>query len=1152
MGSAKVFAPRFANWELPRIALLPCFFLLPVLAAPRQNRRSDASTLPTMNRIRTLGLVLGTVAFGATVAFGQASAPAPATNTDETAVKLDPFTVNADSDVGFVASTSLAGGRMATALKDTPIAYSVVTKEFLDAFNITDVTEATQWTPNSNFTLGDNTEQGFVFTPATNVRIRGVKVGLPTRNFFPYLWSGDAYNLDRVDAARGANAILFGAGSYGGSNNTGTKQANPARSFQEVKLQVGSFSRYRFTADINQAVNTKLAVRANLLWQENRTWRAHEWEKRNGLHLAATYKFTPNFSVRAEGEYLKTLRLQALAQLKDNLSGWDGRTYHFNAPLTGAGAPSAAQQAQWGIGRIPSRFTTHPSFGNVVMNFQNQFRTVGAQHNATATNYVNGQPIRTVGFAFRNQAMIDLQTGIPDLQRYGPSLAGSPYFNLPTREENPLWDSNDQTWTEFGRDASLIFNYNAGRSLFLEFGGNINRSPKRGDNSARRGMYDTYIDISRDLPNGTPNPNFLHRYSEYMDYFTDKMDGFESIRAQGVYMRDTRLGKIQLSAMGGQNWQVADAYSSMLILPLTHLAPDARTWVDGSEQSEYGYWNRRYHDDVNRPYFNSTSAVAIDDPVTGVRTSVIPRWVYDTRRQDNSLSVKRQYRYLQGGGNLDLFKNRLVLIAAVRRDWTSMSQDRVISTGDNAPGWDGRAQVYRPNAPGDYFALTYYPKSATGAITGPLSPAETRPRVNVGGVNVGAPQYVNDRFRDDFDSPNIKNDVTKYSVGAVVNVNRWLGLYANRSTSYDLNIGSQNATLSVLPPTAAISLDAGVRVTLPNGKLAASLGWYNSYQDGAIVGAPSGFTAAYNAIYDAPVVGDLTAAGRNNRGVARLGSVSSTRTNDTRGYELETTANITSSWRLILNAGYTDANAMNAYPDIIEYFAAQDAISRQILGDAGIVINPTTQQASINPSLNDPTRINQTKVQAAVDGWNNLVNTVIPTTNLRTTQKDRVTQSVEWTGNLATDYRFSRGPLRGLRAGIGVNYRGGQVVGNRGGDTIVDPSNPANAIDDPTVDALTPLISPGYYKTTANFSYTYRLKESRRFVPKTIQFDLAIDNVLNRKKPVYGFTSGAQNTGATVFIPRNGSLSDPSRYTVPGNFGYLVPRNYTFSARLSY
>ena len=46
----------------------------------------------------------------------------------------------------FAASSSLAGGRISTALKDTPVAYSVLTAEFLDAFNITNIAEAAQWT----------------------------------------------------------------------------------------------------------------------------------------------------------------------------------------------------------------------------------------------------------------------------------------------------------------------------------------------------------------------------------------------------------------------------------------------------------------------------------------------------------------------------------------------------------------------------------------------------------------------------------------------------------------------------------------------------------------------------------------------------------------------------------------------------------------------------------------------------------------------------------------------------------------------------------------------------------------------------------------------------------------------------------------------
>src|SRR5689334_2985021 len=101
--------------------------------------------------VRTGSILLG---LGLCSAFGQTAPARPVTaTTAEEAVRLDPFNVNADADVGFVAASSLAGGRISTALKDTPVAFSVITKEFLDAFNITNVAEASMWTTNSHYSL---------------------------------------------------------------------------------------------------------------------------------------------------------------------------------------------------------------------------------------------------------------------------------------------------------------------------------------------------------------------------------------------------------------------------------------------------------------------------------------------------------------------------------------------------------------------------------------------------------------------------------------------------------------------------------------------------------------------------------------------------------------------------------------------------------------------------------------------------------------------------------------------------------------------------------------------------------------------------------------------------------------------------------------
>src|SRR5690348_12079728 len=60
-------------------------------------------------------------------------------------VTLSPFTVNTDRDTGFAAASALAGGRLATDLRDTPTAYSVINRDFIDALNLTDLQAAQNW-----------------------------------------------------------------------------------------------------------------------------------------------------------------------------------------------------------------------------------------------------------------------------------------------------------------------------------------------------------------------------------------------------------------------------------------------------------------------------------------------------------------------------------------------------------------------------------------------------------------------------------------------------------------------------------------------------------------------------------------------------------------------------------------------------------------------------------------------------------------------------------------------------------------------------------------------------------------------------------------------------------------------------------------------
>ena len=1144
MMSALVFGRgRNSDCATPLLPHLPCArfsvrrLLYPMNTCP--------SAITPSCRCSWIPAVLSAFAVLCTPVVRAQTARAPKPETSGEAITLTPFNVSAEKDVGFVAASSLAGGRIATALKDTPVAYSVVTAEFLEAFNLTDVAEATQWSVNSTVVDADGTNRAFGTSVGNGgLRTRGVSTGLPTRNFFPYITTADSYNLDRVDYGRGPNAVLYGAGGVGGTVNSVTKQADTTKSFQSARVQLGSFERYRFTADVNQALNSQFALRANVVWDQANTWRDNEWKDRYGAHLAATFKATSRLSFRAEAEYGKSRELRGTTSLRDRISAWDGRTTFASVPTT---LPTNAEIAAAGIVRSGPRWVRNEAFGGNVVNFENRYVTKGAAQSTTLslTNQINGVPIRTPSFTINNQAMIDDNFGVP-ADRYARALSGSQFFRVPTRESTTVWTNKLPTFTELGKDLALTANYKLGDSLFLEVAGDINQSNVNGQAGlARRGGQDIYIDIDSTLPGtGAANPYFKHAYMEFMEYQNLRTNDLKNVRAQAVYIKDTRFGKFQFSSMAGLTEQKTKSRALTLLLPLKSRTPDARSWVDNLEYSEYGLYSRFYLDQPNRDYTPATAPVKLVNPVTGATETVTPTWMFDTRREDNNRDSLRKYKFIQAAGNLDLFKNRLVLIGAFRRDFAEIGDKRVVSPGDNAPGWDGTTLVFRKDSPKDYFDFKYTPKNAAGVPTGPAQIADVRPRANVNGANIPQPQYAGDRFRDDYDSPSLSPIINTFTLGGTVNITRWLGVYSNVAETFSLTSPQQKVDGTLVPPTSSRGKDYGVRVTLPNGRMSLSIGAFDSFQAGTSVLSPSGFNGAYNAISDAPVVGDLSSVGRNARNVARFPqNVYSTVTSETKGYELELTANFTRAWRTVLNVGHTKAKVRDQYPDIIAYFKSQDAISRQILADAGVLID-ANNDASINPALNNPATINQSRVQAAVNGWNNLIDTVIPNTTAQVPQETN--GSSRWVGNLATDYRFQNGPLKGVRVGAGVNYRGGQVVGYKGSDTIVNPANPAVAIDDPTVGPGDSVYAPSYYRGVASLSYTFKLKQGR-----SLQLDFNVDNLFDRREPIYGSNGGVIGTNSTNLRPRT-DISSPARVTVPGNFSYLVPRNYTLSAKLTF
>ena len=152
----------------------------------------------------------------------------------EEVVNLSPFVVDTAQDEGYVATQTLAGGRLNQSLKDSGAAIQVITKDFMDDIGATGIEELLQYTTNSevagilgNFTgatdggAGETNTGGARRNPDGATRIRGLAAPDRTRNFFKTDIPFDSYNTERVDINRGANSFLFGLGSPAGLINNG-------------------------------------------------------------------------------------------------------------------------------------------------------------------------------------------------------------------------------------------------------------------------------------------------------------------------------------------------------------------------------------------------------------------------------------------------------------------------------------------------------------------------------------------------------------------------------------------------------------------------------------------------------------------------------------------------------------------------------------------------------------------------------------------------------------------------------------------------------------------------------------------------------------------------------------------------------------------
>jgi outer membrane receptor protein involved in Fe transport len=222
---------------------------------------------------------------------------------DEDVYELSPFEVSTTESMGYMATSSLAGSRLKTELRDVAAAISVVTPEFLSDTGATTMEDLLVYTTSTevgglsgNFG-GDATEMRR--RPDRQTRIRGLNGADVTRDFFLTDIPFESYNVTQVDINRGANSVLFGLGSPAGIINYSLKTPNMVKNARSVELRYGSHGTRRASVDLDQVVIDKvLGVRVAAVDSEQKYSQDHKFD--HSKRLYGVVRFTPKLG---EGVY---------------------------------------------------------------------------------------------------------------------------------------------------------------------------------------------------------------------------------------------------------------------------------------------------------------------------------------------------------------------------------------------------------------------------------------------------------------------------------------------------------------------------------------------------------------------------------------------------------------------------------------------------------------------------------------------------------------------------------------------------------------------------------------------------------------------------------------------------------------------------------
>jgi iron complex outermembrane receptor protein len=247
-------------------------------------------------RICLAAFCAGPAFFSANSLFAQAKAtPSPSANAASETVQLDPFSVISERDYGYLANNSNTATGSGEAVRNTPMAIAILTKELLDDKGLTEVRDALRDVTGMS---AASKEEGDIYSRGFDsvVKVDGAEeagAALTT------------YNAERVEVVKGAVSVLQGRASAGGVVNVisrrpkFTHSATLAATYGTFDYKLG-----RLTAT-GPVLDKKLAYLVGYSHLDKKGWVDYTFRKEKSLQLGAEVRPFSRLAINFDYQYFE-------------------------------------------------------------------------------------------------------------------------------------------------------------------------------------------------------------------------------------------------------------------------------------------------------------------------------------------------------------------------------------------------------------------------------------------------------------------------------------------------------------------------------------------------------------------------------------------------------------------------------------------------------------------------------------------------------------------------------------------------------------------------------------------------------------------------------------------------------------------------------